>query len=123
MNTDIPPTIGLQEASRMLGISRTTAYAMIKEGRFPTPVKRFGQQYRVLTAPLLEYLDIDPFDPKFITRAPVLEKEPAILSDAKPAYVVRTTAGKEIVLKPEKTYRYKGKRVTGAYPIKKIQQR
>ncbi|WP_153036871.1 helix-turn-helix domain-containing protein [Amycolatopsis sp. YIM 10] len=47
-------------AARALGIGRTTAYALAREGGFPCPVLRVGGEYRVPTAGLLRLLEIEP---------------------------------------------------------------
>ena len=43
-------TISVEEASRWLGISRSTGYVAVKEGQLQTI--RIGQRIRVLRAPL-----------------------------------------------------------------------
>jgi excisionase family DNA binding protein len=48
--------IDLLEAARMLGIGRTLAYRLVREGRWPTPVIRIGRLIKVPVAPLNEYL-------------------------------------------------------------------
>ena len=48
--------IDLLEAARMLGIGRTMAYQLVREGRWPTPVIRIGRLIKVPVDPLNEYL-------------------------------------------------------------------
>jgi excisionase family DNA binding protein len=48
--------IDLLEAARMLGIGRTMAYQLVREGRWPTPVIRIGRLIKVPVAPLNAYL-------------------------------------------------------------------
>lgn len=48
--------IDLLEAARMLGIGRTLAYRLVREGRWPTPVIRVGRLIKIPVAPLNEYL-------------------------------------------------------------------
>lgn len=47
-------TVSVEQAARVIGISRTAAYAAVKRGEIP--VCRFGKRYRVLAQPLLEML-------------------------------------------------------------------
>lgn len=54
----LPPTIDLLTAARLLGIGRTAAYRLVREGRWPTPVIRAGRLIRVPTAPLLAAIGI-----------------------------------------------------------------
>ncbi|WP_222936843.1 helix-turn-helix domain-containing protein [Streptomonospora sp. PA3] len=46
----------LMTAARMLGIGRTKAYELARQGEFPCHVIRIGEQYRVSTADLLRRL-------------------------------------------------------------------
>jgi excisionase family DNA binding protein len=48
--------IDLLEAARILGIGRTLAYRLVREGRWPTPVIRIGRLIKVPVAPLNDYL-------------------------------------------------------------------
>lgn len=50
------PTVDLPTAACLLGIGRTSAYLLVRTGRWPTPVLRLGRLIRVPTAPLLELL-------------------------------------------------------------------
>jgi excisionase family DNA binding protein len=52
--------VDLPVAAQMLGIGRTFAYQLVREGRWPTPVIRVGRLIKVPVAPLREYLG----DPK-----------------------------------------------------------
>jgi excisionase family DNA binding protein len=54
----LPPTLDLVEAARMLGIGRTLAYEMVREGSWPTPIVRAGRKIRVPTRPLLALLGV-----------------------------------------------------------------
>lgn len=56
----LPVMISLGRAARALDIGRSTAYGKAKSGDFPVPVERVGKQYRVPTAPLLEFLGLKP---------------------------------------------------------------
>src|SRR5829696_5180765 len=46
----------LVTAGAVLGIGRTTAHALARDGRFPVPVLRVGRRYRVPVAPILHLL-------------------------------------------------------------------
>jgi len=50
------PTVDLPTAASLLGIGRTSAYALVRTDRWPTPILRLGRLIRVPTAPLLELL-------------------------------------------------------------------
>ena len=52
------PTCDIATAARLLGIGRTTAFALIKDGQFPVEVIRMGRVRRVRTGDLLAYLHI-----------------------------------------------------------------
>jgi predicted DNA-binding transcriptional regulator AlpA len=63
---DLPPTIDLLTAAGLLGVGRTAAYRLVREGRWPTPVLRAGRLIRVPTAPLLAAIGLatDPRTPE-----------------------------------------------------------
>jgi excisionase family DNA binding protein len=48
----LPPTIDLPTAARLLGIGRTAAYELVRNGRWPTPIVRPGRKIRVPSAPV-----------------------------------------------------------------------
>ena len=52
-----PPLLSVLEAARVLGIGRTTAYALIREGVWPTPVVRLGRLIRIPAAPLRRFVE------------------------------------------------------------------
>ena len=56
----LPPVIDLPTAARALGIGRTVAYRLVRDGEWPTPVLRLGGTIRVPTAPLLALLGYTP---------------------------------------------------------------
>jgi predicted DNA-binding transcriptional regulator AlpA len=58
--TKLPPTLDLVDAARLLGIGRTLAYEMVREGTWPTPIIRAGRKIRVPSAPLLALLGLSP---------------------------------------------------------------
>jgi hypothetical protein len=55
---ELPTVLDLLTAARALGIGRTTAYALARDGAFPCPVVRVGGTYRVPTAGLLQVLGL-----------------------------------------------------------------
>ena len=50
----LPPTISVEEAAGLLGVSRSAAYRAAKAGQLKT--LRMGRKLRVPTAPLLRML-------------------------------------------------------------------
>ncbi|MFI7122697.1 helix-turn-helix domain-containing protein [Amycolatopsis sp. NPDC049868] len=52
-------TTDLMTAARMLGIGRTTAYKLARNGTLPVPAVRVGRSYRIAVAPLIELLGLD----------------------------------------------------------------
>lgn len=54
----LPVTLDIPDAARLLGIGRTTAYTLARQGRFPCPVIKVGQQYRIPTIKLLRLLGL-----------------------------------------------------------------
>ena len=59
----LPAVIDVETAGRLLGLGRSAAYQLVKDGGWPTPVLRLGRRWRVLTAPLLALLGIDGLEP------------------------------------------------------------
>lgn len=52
------PTVSLwPTAGQAIGISKSHAYKLAREGQFPAKVIRVGASYRVVTASLLQLLD------------------------------------------------------------------
>jgi predicted site-specific integrase-resolvase len=49
--------VDLPQAAQILGIGRTLAYRLVREGRWPTPVIRVGRLIKVPVRPLYEYID------------------------------------------------------------------
>lgn len=58
--TALPAVLDVPTAARVLGLSRTAAYELIRTGDWPTPVFRLGRLIRIPTAPILDLLGIDP---------------------------------------------------------------
>lgn len=52
----LPPVLDLPQAAAMLGLGRTTAYRLVAEQRWPTPVLRLGRLIKIPSQPLLELL-------------------------------------------------------------------
>lgn len=51
-----PATVGVEQAARALGVSRSHAYDLITRGEFPVRVVQVGHRYRVVTADLVQLL-------------------------------------------------------------------
>ncbi|WP_039933895.1 hypothetical protein [Streptomyces viridochromogenes] len=54
-----PALVSLTQAARALNISRTTAFTLAAQSRFPVTVVRALGQQRVRTADLIRYLEAD----------------------------------------------------------------
>lgn len=71
--TNLPPTISVEEAGELLGLSRPSAYTQanrfLEKGE-GIPCLRFGRKLRVPTAPLLALLGVS---------APVEEQEGVVV--------------------------------------------
>ncbi|WP_116215647.1 helix-turn-helix transcriptional regulator [Streptomyces olivoreticuli] len=52
----LPPLVSVVTAARALGIGRTTAYRLIKEGTFPVRTLPLGGSTKVSTASLWDVL-------------------------------------------------------------------
>ncbi|WP_209305298.1 helix-turn-helix domain-containing protein [Blastococcus sp. CT_GayMR20] len=56
---DLPPVIDLYpDAAGVLGIGRTTAYEMARQGEFPVRIIKIGARYKVATADLRALLGV-----------------------------------------------------------------
>ena len=55
---DLPCVIGIETAAKALGISRTLAYKLAKQNRFPCRVIKIASTYRVATADLERFLGV-----------------------------------------------------------------
>jgi excisionase family DNA binding protein len=53
---DFPPTISVEHAAKLLGVSRSTAYRAVAAGQLPS--LRLGRRLYVPTAPLLAMLGL-----------------------------------------------------------------
>ena len=51
--------MNIEQVSKLLGISKITAYTAVKEDEFPVPVIKIGGRYVVPTKPLLDLLGLD----------------------------------------------------------------
>jgi hypothetical protein len=60
---NLPATVDLMTAARVLGLGRTKAYELAKRDEFPCRVIRIGDTYRVPAAGLLELLGITVGEP------------------------------------------------------------
>lgn len=52
-----PPTVDVPTAARLLGISRSHAFELVKRGEFPCRVLQVGRRNRVPTSALLALLE------------------------------------------------------------------
>jgi excisionase family DNA binding protein len=52
----LPAVLDLVHAAALLGVGRTTAYRLVHDGQWPTPVLRLGRLIKIPTQPLLELL-------------------------------------------------------------------
>jgi excisionase family DNA binding protein len=57
LDPDSRPTVSVDEAAIVLGISRASAYQAAKNGELP--VLRFGRKMRVPTAALMRMLEVE----------------------------------------------------------------
>jgi predicted DNA-binding transcriptional regulator AlpA len=53
----VPATIGLAEAALILGIHKSTAWALYQAGTFPVPVLRVGTRIRVVKVHIQQFLE------------------------------------------------------------------
>lgn len=52
----MPAVLDLPAAAALLGVGRTTAYRLVRERLWPTPVVRLGRLIKIPTQPLLDLL-------------------------------------------------------------------
>ncbi|WP_313550910.1 helix-turn-helix domain-containing protein [Corynebacterium sp.] len=52
-------TVSVPRAAEILGVSASSAYAAVREGKFPTKVIQVGGRYVIPTKPLLELLGLE----------------------------------------------------------------
>ncbi|WP_250002094.1 AlpA family transcriptional regulator [Actinoplanes sp. M2I2] len=57
------PVTDIPTAAHIFGLSRATAYDLVKRNKFPIPVLRFGGRYRIPVAAILQALHL-PADPE-----------------------------------------------------------
>lgn len=55
--TALPALLDVEAAARALGVGRSLAYELVREGKWPTPVLRVGRLIKIPTAPLLRLID------------------------------------------------------------------
>jgi excisionase family DNA binding protein len=56
---DASAVFDLLEAARLLGVGRTLAYQLVRDGQWPTPVVRIGRLIKIPKKPLLDFLGAD----------------------------------------------------------------
>ncbi|MEU5633538.1 helix-turn-helix transcriptional regulator [Streptomyces rishiriensis] len=52
-----PATVGVPEAARAIGVSKSHLYELIKRGEAPIRVLSFGTRHRVVTASIVHLLE------------------------------------------------------------------
>ncbi len=52
----LPAVLDLTRAAALLGVGRTTAYKLVHDGQWPTPVLRLGRLIKIPSQPLVELL-------------------------------------------------------------------
>jgi excisionase family DNA binding protein len=57
LGTELPLTLGVERAARLVGIGRSSMYAAIKRGEIPTT--RINGRIVVLTVPLLQRMGVE----------------------------------------------------------------
>lgn len=62
----LPAVLDVETAGRLLGLGRSAAYQLVKDGAWPSPVLRLGRRWRVPTAPLLALLNIEAVEPSAV---------------------------------------------------------
>jgi predicted DNA-binding transcriptional regulator AlpA len=55
----LPAVVDVCTAAKVMGLSRTAAYELIRMGQWPTPVFRLGKLIRIPTAPMLSLLGLE----------------------------------------------------------------
>lgn len=55
-------TMTLPEAAACLGVTESTGYILVRDGKFPVPVMRLGHQWRIPTAEVRRVLGL-PIEP------------------------------------------------------------
>ena len=56
LGVKLPAVLDLVEAAALLGVGRTTAYRLVHDQQWPTPVLRLGRLIKIPTQPLLDLL-------------------------------------------------------------------
>jgi predicted DNA-binding transcriptional regulator AlpA len=79
----VPATIGLAEAALILGIHKSTAWALYQQGTFPVPVLKVGTRIRVVKVHIQQFLETgEPVTFASATREPVAFEPAARASNA-----------------------------------------
>jgi excisionase family DNA binding protein len=56
LTVPLPAVLNLMQAAALLGLGRTTAYRLVHDNEWPTPVLWLGGQIKIPTQPLLDLL-------------------------------------------------------------------
>jgi predicted DNA-binding transcriptional regulator AlpA len=79
----VPATVGLAEAALILGIHKSTAWALYQQGTFPVPVLKVGTRIRVVKVHIQQFLETgEPVTFASATSAPVAFEPAARESNA-----------------------------------------
>lgn len=60
---DLPALLDVPDAGRVLGIGRSLAYELVRDGRWPTAVLRVGKLIKIPSAPLVRLIESGDGEP------------------------------------------------------------
>jgi excisionase family DNA binding protein len=58
LSADLPPVLSVDQAAKLLGISRGLAFSAVRSGELPS--RRVGRRILIPTEQLRRWLDLDP---------------------------------------------------------------
>ena len=120
MNLDevrhLPPVVGLDTAAQVLGMSYASAYRLLRQDKFPVPVLKLGKRYRVRTAHLMEWVGVDEAPHSLHIQVSTSNDGKASSGTVSGNVEPMTTKSGRVIV-PDKTYKYKGRRVLGSQII------
>jgi predicted DNA-binding transcriptional regulator AlpA len=85
LDETLPPVLDLPHAAALLGVGRTTAYRLVHEQQWPTPVLRLGRLIKIPTKPLLDLLAGATADQRDLGAAGAVPTHPAQRVGSSPA--------------------------------------
>ncbi|GIJ12197.1 helix-turn-helix domain-containing protein [Micromonospora andamanensis] len=80
----LPAMVDLATAARALGLGRTKAYDLAKQGAFPCPLLRIGTAYRVRTVDLLRLVGVERPPVERIDLSETGDQEPTPSAEVRP---------------------------------------